>query len=153
MSSVIESTRKPVKNTAAWLSGRRAGSNYIAYIFVFLCSIVICRFRNWQYQTKSKSLCNWRSVFPIYRKDYYPVRFWWGPKNFFTARTRTPRPWSCPSVCLPVRLPVRPSVCPSVRPSVCPSICLSVHLFISAPTKSVWVTFNPLNTELNPICQ
>jgi hypothetical protein len=34
---------KPVQITGAWRSGRGSGPNYVANVFVFLCSVIICR--------------------------------------------------------------------------------------------------------------
>ena len=44
--------------------------DYVTYMFVFLGSVTICELHKLHFQTNSKSICIWKSVFPTYFEDF-----------------------------------------------------------------------------------
>jgi hypothetical protein len=43
---------EPLQITGSWRPGTGAWARLVAFVFVFLSSIIICRFRNWPFHTK-----------------------------------------------------------------------------------------------------
>jgi len=55
----------PVLITGIWSSGRGPDSDYVAHVFVSLCSNITCRLYKWTFPTELKSSWNRHSVFQI----------------------------------------------------------------------------------------
>jgi hypothetical protein len=67
---------------------------YMCFLFLFLCSITICRLHKIPVQTTARSLCNWQLVFAIWCKDFNRSVLAGDRKNVsIAARTRFRRPW------------------------------------------------------------
>jgi len=59
----------PVQTTRAWPSGRGLGPDYVAYVLVFMGSIIICRFYKLKLSDQAQVTLQLR-IFPIWCKDF-----------------------------------------------------------------------------------